>query len=280
MVDVALAGSLEKMLITPDQQGLAHYRLNLGSNSELNLNQALEKRIQMEFAGQINCRHCQRLTRTSFGQGYCYPCFTSLAQCDSCMMAPEKCHYHLGTCREPEWGERVCFADHIVYLANSSGLKVGITRVSQMPTRWLDQGATQALPIARVASRRISGLLEDTFRQQVADRTSWQKMLKGVAPEIDLSQARDELFRTFAKQLDALKHEFGENAITLLKEDEFQFSYPVLSYPTKVTSHNFDKTPAVSGRLLGLKGQYLMLDSGVMNLRKFTSYQISFALCD
>src|SRR5690554_8184312 len=91
------------------------------------------------------------------------------------MMNPEKCHFHLGTCREPDWAERVCFSDHIVYLANSSGLKVGITRATQMPTRWLDQGATQALPIARVASRRLSGLLEDIFRAQMSDRTNWRR---------------------------------------------------------------------------------------------------------
>lgn len=279
MTAIALAGALEKMHIAPDSTGLAQYQLVLGQE-RLGLNALLEKRIELKFSGKIRCAHCQGLTRTSFGQGYCYPCFTALAQCDACMMSPEKCHYHLGTCREPSWARRICFADHIVYLANSSGLKVGITRASQMPTRWLDQGACQALPIARVASRRLSGLLEDLFRQKVADKTSWQKLLKGVAPHIDLYAARDELFQTFSAQITALVREFGEASVQLLDEDVHQFSYPVLSYPTKVVSHSFDKSQHVNGRLLGLKGQYLMLDTGVINLRKFTSYQVSFSLCE
>ncbi len=277
MAQLELAGALEKMAISANNGGDALYQLVLGEEN-LGLNKLLEKSVQLEFQGQINCRHCQRLTKTSFSQGYCYPCFKRLAQCDSCMMSPEKCHFHLGTCREPEWGERVCFADHIVYLANSSGLKVGITRATQMPTRWLDQGATQALPIARVASRRLSGLLEDIFRTQMSDRTNWRAMLRGEAEPINLEAERDTLFANFAVQIDALKQEHGEAAIELLHtETTNEFSYPVLEYPTKVVSHNLEKTPIVAGTLLGLKGQYIILDTGVMNLRKYTSYQISFA---
>lgn len=277
MAKLELAGALEKMAISANTGGDALYQLVLGEEN-LALNKLLEKEIQLEFQGQINCRHCQRLTKTSFNQGYCYPCFKALAQCDSCMMSPEKCHFHLGTCREPQWGERVCFADHIVYLANSSGLKVGITRATQMPTRWLDQGATQALPIARVASRRLSGLLEDIFRTQMSDRTNWRAMLQGTAVPIDLEAERDVLFKAFAAQIEALQTEFGESAIKLLHTETInEFNYPVLAYPTKVVSHNLEKTPVVSGTLLGLKGQYIILDSGVMNLRKYTAYQISFA---
>lgn len=277
MAILELAGPLEKMLVHASQEDQALYQLVLGEET-LGLNPLLEKKIQLEYQGQINCRHCQRLTKTSFSQGYCYPCFKRLAQCDSCMMSPEKCHFHLGTCREPDWGERVCFADHIVYLANSSGLKVGITRATQMPTRWLDQGATQALPIARVASRRLSGLLEALFKTQVSDRTNWRAMLKGDAPLLDLAAERDALFALFTEQIDALKEEHGDAAIQLLHtEDSHQFRYPVVEYPTKVVSHNLEKTPSVSGTLLGLKGQYIILDTGVMNLRKYTSYQISFA---
>lgn len=277
MTQFELAGALEKMNISANEGADALYKLVLGEEN-LGLNKLLEKTIQLEYQGKINCRHCQRLTKTSFSQGYCYPCFKRLAQCDSCMMSPEKCHFHLGTCREPEWGERVCFADHIVYLANSSGLKVGITRATQMPTRWLDQGATQALPIARVASRRLSGLLEDIFRTQVSDRTNWRTMLRGEAEPINLEAERDTLFENFTVQIEALKQEHGETAIELLHtETTNEFSYPVLEYPTKVVSHNLEKTPCVTGTLLGLKGQYIILDTGVMNLRKYTSYQISFA---
>lgn len=278
MAQIELAGALDKMALSATNDGNAMYQLVLGEEN-LALNNQLEKTIQLEFQGQIHCRHCQRLTNKSFSQGFCYPCFKRLAQCDTCMMSPEKCHFHLGTCREPDWAERVCFSDHIVYLANSSGLKVGITRATQMPTRWLDQGATQALPIARVASRRLSGLLEDLFRGQMSDRTNWRAMLRGDAAAVDLESERDNLFTTFAAQIDALKAEHGESSIELLRTDAVnEFSYPVIEYPTKIVSHNLEKTPIVSGTLLGLKGQYIILDTGVMNLRKYTSYQISFAL--
>ena len=278
MAQIELAGALDKMAISATNDGNAMYQLVLGEEN-LALNNQLEKTIQLEFQGQIHCRHCQRLNNKSFSQGFCYPCFKRLAQCDTCMMSPEKSHIHLGTCREPDWAERVCFSDHIVYLANSSGLKVGITRATQMPTRWLDQGATQALPIARVASRRLSGLLEDLFRGQMSDRTNWRAMLRGDAAAVDLESERDNLFTTFAAQIDALKAEHGESSIELLRTDAVnEFSYPVIEYPTKIVSHNLEKTPIVSGTLLGLKGQYIILDTGVMNLRKYTSYQISFAL--
>ena len=122
------------------------YRMVFG-DVEVPLNQYLGSTLQLSFDGVINCIHCDRKTNKSFNQGYCYPCFKRLAQCDSCIVSPEKCHYHEGTCREPEWGETHCMIDHIVYLANTSGIKVGITRGTQVPTRWMDQGATQAKPI-------------------------------------------------------------------------------------------------------------------------------------
>ena len=277
MRSVQLQGQLEKMAISAATDGAAHYELVLGK-TRTGLNALLGQTVQLDYQGAIHCSACGRRTKTSFAQGYCYPCFTSLAQCDSCMMSPEKCHFHLGTCREPDWAEQVCFNEHIVYLANSSGLKVGITRATQMPTRWLDQGAVQALPIARVATRRLSGLLEDLFRREVADKTNWRALLKGDAPLLNLAAERDRLFGQFSGELLALQREHGPAAIQLLDaSSEQQFHYPVLQYPAKITSLNLDKTPQVRGRLMGLKGQYLLLDSGVINLRKYTSYQVAFS---
>ncbi|MCV6605915.1 MAG: DUF2797 domain-containing protein, partial [Porticoccaceae bacterium] len=189
---------------------------------------------------------------------------------------PEKCHYHQGTCREPEWGEQFCMTDHIVYLANSSGAKVGITRVNQVPTRWIDQGAVQALPILRVATRQQSGLVEDALRQHVADRTNWRAMLKNDVVDVDLITRRDELFELCKTELAELTERFGLAAIQPIDNiDVVGIDYPVLEYPTKVTSFNFDKTPVVEGKLMGIKGQYLMLDTGVINIRKFTAYNIT-----
>lgn len=123
----------------------------------LPLSEYLGRHIRLDFSGKIHCIHCGKFTRKSFAQGFCFPCFRRLAQCDSCIMSPEKCHFPAGTCREPDWAETHCRVPHIVYLSNASGLKVGITRETQMPTRWIDQGAVQALPVFRVRERRLSG---------------------------------------------------------------------------------------------------------------------------
>lgn len=273
MTEVLASGPVRKMkteLADPVQ-----YTMLLG-DIEIPLNQYLGHSLQLKYCGVINCIHCGRKTSKSFNQGYCYPCFRRLAQCDSCIVNPEKCHYAAGTCREPEWGETHCMIDHIVYLANTSGLKVGITRGSQVPTRWMDQGATQAQPIFRVDTRLHSGLVESVFKNHIADKTHWQAMLKGDAQPCDLEQARKRLLGECAGEIDDLQRQFGLQAITVLEEHpETRISYPVLEYPTRVTSFNLDKVPEVGGTLLGIKGQYLVFDSGVINMRKYGGYQLS-----
>ena len=178
-------------------------------------------------------------------------------------MKPETCHYFQGTCRDPEWGEQHCFQPHIVYLANSSGLKVGITRKTQMPTRWLDQGAIQALPILEVDTRQQSGFVEMLFKEHVGDRTNWRAMLKGDVAELDLKAERDRLMAATASGLGQLRSEYGADAIRELDGQYHAFHYPVETFPRKIMSHNFDKQPEVSGILQGIKGQYLMLDTNI-----------------
>lgn len=265
-------GCLQKM--TTELVNPVAYRLPLG-DAELNLNPLLGRRLELRYSGQIFCVHCRKKTNKSFNQGYCYPCFTRLAQCDMCIMKPETCHYAAGTCREPDWGETFCFQPHVVYLANSSGIKVGITRKSQVPTRWIDQGAVQALPIFEVSSRYISGLVEVTLAEHVSDKTSWQQMLKNNVETLDLPRLRDELLAKCADKLEAVRQQFGADALTYLADAEpLDIRYPVLQYPGKVKSFNFDKDPSVVGMLQGIKGQYLLLDSGVINVRKFAGYEV------
>jgi hypothetical protein len=159
------------------------YSLELGGQ-RVDLSDYLGGHLRIEYLQQIECVHCGRLTKKSFNQGFCYPCFISLAQCDRCIMSPENCHYHLGTCREPDWGQANCMRAHIIYLSNTSGVKVGITRETQLPTRWIDQGAVRALPIIRVTQRYHAGLIEHAFRQHVSDRTNWRNMLKNEVEDI------------------------------------------------------------------------------------------------
>ena len=250
------------------------YSARLGDN-EITLNPLIDQQLKLIFSGDIYCIHCNRKTNKSFNQGYCYPCFQKLAQCDSCIIPPERCHLEQGTCREPAWGEKYCMQDHIVYLANSSGLKVGITRATQVPTRWIDQGATQALAIMRVRSRLQSGTLEMAFKQHVADKTNWRDMLKGKAAELDMAGERDRLLAACEEDINELTDRFGFFAISVLKGiDPVSIDYPVQAYPEKITSLNFDKGQVVSGTLKGIKGQYLIFDSGVINLRRFSGYEV------
>ena len=146
-----------------------------------------------------------------------------------------------------------------------------------MPTRWLDQGAIQALPILEVDTRQQAGFVEMLFKEHVGDRTNWRAMLKGDVAELDLKAERDRLMSVTASGLGQLRREHGEDTIRELDAQHYAFHYPVATFPGKIVSHNFDKQPEVSGILQGIKGQYLLLDTGVINLRKFTGYDVSVA---
>ena len=275
---IQASGHLEKMHTSLDDSGAVDYQLPLDKQL-ISLNQYIGKRISLEHLGDIHCLHCGRRSKKSFSQGYCYPCFTKLPQCDTCIMSPEKCHFHHGTCRDPEWGEKFCFTDHFVYLANSSGVKVGITRGNQLPTRWIDQGATQGLPIFRVDTRYQAGLIEDRLREHIADKTHWQRMLKGNAESVDLGLLRDELMAKSESELELLEQEFGLQALQrLYNESTTEIEFPVSIWPEKVKSFNLDKQPLIEGLLQGIKGQYLIFDSGVINIRKYTAYNVQFSV--
>lgn len=240
----------------------------------IKMNALLQSHIQLIWTGQIFCIQCGKKTQKSYAQGYCYLCFKAVPQTDLCMVRPETCHYHAGTCRDPQFAEQVCFQPHFVYLANSSALKIGITRASNMPTRWLDQGASQAMPIMQVSSRRLSGILEQIFAQNIADKTNWRTLLKGDSPRLDLQHQKQQLIQYFHSQLTAIKTSVSATELIELSSTALEFQYPVLQYPQKIISHNLDKQTQVQGVLQGIKGQYLLLDSGVINLRKYTGYEL------
>ena len=267
-------GCLKKMVSKLDSP--VSYLLPIG-DEELPLNELLGQKIKLQFSGNIFCQYCGRATKKSFNQGYCFPCMKKLARCDICIVSPEKCHFEQGTCREPEWGLQHCMQSHIVYLSNTSGAKVGITRQSQLPTRWIDQGAIQALPVLRVDNRLLSGLVEHELKPFIADKTNWRTMLKGEVEQLNLAEVRDALLSKFKQATRGLQNRFGEESMVFLEaEKSVTIDYPVTKYPEKVSSLNFDKTSVVSGVLEGIKGQYLIFDNGVLNIRKFTSYEIEF----
>lgn len=282
------------------------YTLLLG-NDEIAISDFLDKSIHIQWQQQITCKKCLKPSKKSYGQGYCYLCFKRSASCDICMMQPHTCHHHLGTCREPNWAEQVCFDDHIVYLTYTSGIKVGITRLSQVPTRWLDQGAVFALPIIKTSSRRLAGIIEACISQHFADKTNWRTMLKTAFIKLNTQnaelvwQSAKHIKETLADEIEqsiAISPIFKEdNPTQNTMADSYQWinDYPMLAfnYPVvadmvqssntplkniKISSHNLDKTPNISGKLLAIKGQYLLLDTGVINMRKYTSYQIAISV--
>lgn len=243
-------------------------------DKQIKLNDHIGKNISFEFLNEINCIHCGKKTKKSFGGGYCYPHFASLACADICMVRPEKCHFHLGTCREEEWGKKTCFSPHIVYLANSSALKVGITRETQVPTRWMDQGASFALPILKVPTRLSSGLVETMISSEISDKTNWRKMLKNEIAEISLEEKRDLIVNKYREELEKI------DGLEFLNEKVYEFNYPVTEYPQKIKSMSFDKMEVIEGVLKGIKGQYLILDTGVINIRKHAGYKVKLTIGD
>ena len=264
-----LAGPI-KMMKTTLVDGRATYSLPIGREA-IEMNSLIGKPIKLTFIGDISCSNCGNRTSKSFSQGYCFPCARSLARCDLCIMKPETCHHHLGTCREPEWGLENCFSSHVVYLANSSGPKVGITRETNIPGRWIDQGAISAIPILKVKSRLDSGRVEAALKPFIADKTNWRKMLKNEVEIVDLVSKKTALLAEVKALTEELDAKWLDDAVV-------NIHYPVLKYPTKIVSLNLDKSPFISGTLEGIKGQYLLLDSGVINLRKYSSYYLEIAI--
>ncbi len=252
----------------------AFYKL-LTSEGHVVMNDFIGQDFRIYSHKEINCCNCGKKTAKSYSGGYCYPCSLKLAECDMCILKPELCHFDKGTCRQPDWGLTNCMIPHYVYLANSSGLKVGITRTSQIPTRWIDQGAVAALPILQVGTRYLSGVVEKLLSSEINDKTDWRKMLKGEPEEIDLQEKRDEFFELFGEDLDDIENKYGSDKISILESELVtHIDYPVQVYPDKVTSLSLEKNEFVGGKLVGIKGQYLIFDTGVINIRGQTGHKV------
>ena len=238
-------------------------------NSFLNLNQLLGKPMEIEFQG-YQCLNCGKAKKI-FRQGFCYDCFMSSPAVGDWIMKPELSTAHLDIeDRDLEYEKRVQLQPHVVYLALSSEVKVGVTRKTQVPTRWIDQGAVQAIPIVEVPNRYLAGITEVALKNHFADKTNWQKMLKNEVPNMDLISERNKVFDWLPTEV---KDYFPK------EEKIIQFDFPVLQYPKKVTSLNLDKTPNFSGTLTGIKGQYLLFEDGtVFNVRTYEGYVVKMSL--
>ena len=238
---------------------------------KISLNELIGKKLRLSFSGVIRCVDCGKITKKSFGGGSCFKCFQSLASNDFCILKPSGCHFHLGTCREKEWGLNNCFKPHKLYLANSTGIKVGITKENPIHKRWVDQGAIMGLPLIEVESRLNSGILEDEFSKFITDKSQWQKLISEDSAQIDLKKESIDLLQ----KVDLNRFDFS---IKILKEESTKIQYPILSYPKKKKSLKPDPNSPLEGELLGIKGQYLLFEEGGMNIRSLSGYEVDISL--
>lgn len=230
------------------------------------LNPLLGQRLALRHTGRIFCTSCGKQTKKSFGNGFCYPCFVSAPEAAECIVRPELCQAHLGLGRDPKWERDHHLQPHVVYLALSSGLKVGVTRTTQVPTRWIDQGAEQAIVIASVPYRQLAGSIEVALKAHYNDKTNWQAMLKGLRADDDLEQRRIEA-------IERLPEELRPHADTTSPIVDIRF--PLLDVPQKVTSMKFDTDATIGGVLTGIKAQYLIFDNQmVLNIRNHSGYEV------
>ena len=261
-----MKGQLHKMHVSQDTP--IKYYLEL--ENTVCMNDYIGKSITLSWSGVIQCVSCQKVTKSSFGQGFCYTCFTQSASAAECIIRPELCRAHLGEGRDIAWEEANHNQPHVVYLAQSDIVKVGVTRETQIPTRWIDQGAVAAIKVAETPNRYLAGVLEVALKDFWSDKTNWQKMLKN---EIDSSlDLVEEKWRVFDLLPSDLTKFYSEN------DEVTTINYPVLKYPVKVVSQSFDKSKIIDGVLIGIKGQYLIFDDNkVLNIRKHIGYSINLS---
>lgn len=258
-------GVLHKMWVAHKYP--VEYTLALGKD-EVRVNDFVNTPLKVSFTGAMYCAGCKTAISKRYGQGYCYPCFSEGSVNSECIVRPELCQAHLGKGRDPEWEKKHHNQPHVVYLANSGGLKVGVTRNTQVPTRWIDQGASQALIIARTPYRQLAGKIEVSLKEIFSDQTNWQRMLRGYSSEVDFDAAKEQAWSHLAQNL---------RSYCTHDEQPTTISYPYSPPSNPLKAINLMKTPSIEGVLLGIRGQYLLFDSGqVINIRKHQGMEITW----
>jgi hypothetical protein len=238
-------------------------------NDIIHINQLLDKEIAIYFV-EYQCLNCGK-NKKIFRQGFCYDCFQEIPSAGDWIMRPELSKAHLGEeDRDLDYEKKVQLKPHIVYLANSSNVKVGVTRKSQIPTRWIDQGAHKAIVILETPNRYLAGITEVALKKHVADKTNWRTMLKNEIEDKNLVEERNKLEEFIP---DETKEFFIKDA------QELTINFPVLRYPEKLKSLNLEKTNTYKGKLKGIKGQYLIFENDVVfNIRNNEGCVIDFEI--
>jgi hypothetical protein len=257
-------GTLDKMPTT--YLNPVQYFLRLG-DQKVDMNDLVGKQISLRHTGNIYCTVCGRKTSKSFGEGMCYNCFATSPENAECILRPELCLAHEHKGRDVDWEISHHLKPHYVYLALVNETKVGVTRETQIPTRWIDQGANKAIILAETPYRQLAGVIEVGLKEFLTDKTNWTKMLRNeYNTEIDLLEQKESMEDILPESLQ--QYISPNNEI-------LELHYPVLEYPKKVTSIGFDKQPQINSKLIGIRGQYLILEGGnVINIRKHSGYEV------
>ncbi len=260
-------GNIRKMHTVNDRP--VTYFLPVG-DEEVHLNPLIGKKIKIEYLNNINCISCGAETDKSFHQGYCYSCFISVPQTDEGVLKPEKDKSHLGISRDMQWAKENALIDHIVYLALTSDIKVGVTRHTQIPQRWIDQGAIKSIRIAKTPYRQLAGLIEVEMKKHISDKTNWSKMLKAKHSSINLIEQKKKYIEMIPAEYK--KYISLDNRITSIQ-------YPFNSEIDNFSAIILDNQNEITGTLAGIKGQYMIFNSGqTINVRRHNGYLISFEI--
>ncbi len=260
-------GFLSKMKTAVEET--VQYWLVLNKTPQVHLNPLLGSMISIEWTGKIICICCGKIIPKSYGQGFCYNCLMASPDASPCIMRPELCKGHLGKGRDMDWETENHIQPHTVYMAQTSGIKVGVTRSTQIPTRWIDQGAWRATILAEVPYRQLAGLIEVELKQFISDKTDWRKMLSNEQDQTDLK----ELSKTMISFLPLALAPYAR-----LDSPLVELQYPVLTYPNAPIGIALETVKIAQGILTGIRGQYLILDGfRVINMRKYSGYEVIFS---
>lgn len=253
---------LRKMSVSIENE-MIRYQLS----KDFTANDLIGQTLQVSFLDDIRCVKCEAKIKKTYNDGYCFKCFDSSPENSPCVIRPELCRGHLGEGRDVSWEQENHNIPHIVYLAQTDVVKVGVTRKSNLVNRWIDQGAYRATVLAETPNRYEAGRIEVAMKDLVTDRTNWRKMLTNdMDDSIDLLEEKWRMEEYLPSDLSAF---FSDS------EDVLTLNYPVLQYPTKVQSIQLDKTPSFTKKLIGIRGQYFIFEDGsVLNIRKHSGYAL------
>lgn len=259
--------------LDPEGSGIAQYQLPLfdvlESQGLLSMNEFVGKEVNFKFENQINCVETGKKIKKTFGEGLCYESFLKSPLAVESIIRPELSRIHEGVAlRDREWEEEHHNRPHYVYLSKTSDIKVGVTRTGNIPSRWIDQGAVEAVIIAETPYRQLAGLIEVALKEHFPDKTHWQNMLKNIFINTSsLLSKKNEAFEMLSPEYESFFYD--DDLITKIE-------YPVLQYTEKVKSAKFDTSELIGGKLNGIKGQYLLFDGGtVLNIRSHSGYRVS-----